>query len=300
MLSESTLSLIDLVAKFGSFTAAANRLNKVPSAVSYSVRQAEDFLGTKLFVRHHRSVTLTPAGEHFIAHARELLKQIQDIKSSTRRVANNWQPALSITFDTLIRADKISVLIADFYKAFDDVELAVRMGVFNGVWESLTSGESDLAIGSTAAIPNGGYYKFRDMGEVKWRFCVSPKHPLAFADLPLTNEELAQFPVVCVEDTAKETPKRELWRLPNQRRIIVPDWIRAINCVGTGLGIGFFPGHLARMFVQAGRLTEKTLEKPLPSESCCIAWRNDEPSDALRWLLDYLGETEQLHRQWLS
>ena len=300
MLSESTLSLIDLVAKLGSFTAAANQLNKVPSAVSYSIKQAEDDLGTKLFIRHHRSVTLTPAGEHFILHARELLKQIQDIKSSTQRVANNWQPTLSITFDTLIRADKISALIADFYKAFDDVELAVRMGVFNGVWESLTSGESDLAIGSTVAIPNGGYYKFRDMGEVKWSFCVSPKHPLAAIETPLTNDDLEKFPVVCVEDTAKDTPKRELWRLPNQRRIIVPDWIRAINCVGTGLGIGFFPSHLVDMFVQAGRLVEKELQTPLLSEPCCIAWRNDKPSEALQWLLDYLGETEQLHKQWLS
>ncbi len=300
MLSESTLGLIDLVAKLGSFTAAANHLNKVPSAISYSIKQAEDDLGTKLFIRHHRSVSLTPAGEHFITQARDLLQQIEAVKASTQRVANNWQPSLSITFDTLIRADKISALISDFYKEFDDVELAVRMGVFNGVWESLTSGQSDLAIGSTVTIPNGGHYKFRDMGKVEWIFCVSAKHPLASIETPLSNDDLAQYPVVCVEDTAYNTPKRELWRLPNQRRIIVPDWIRAINCVGTGLGIGFFPSHLVDMFIQAGRLVEKQLENPLQAEPCCIAWRNDKPSHALKWLLDYLGETEKLHKQWLS
>lgn len=289
MLSESTLSLIDLVAKLGSFTAAANQLNKVPSAVSYSIKQAEDDLGTKLFVRHYRSVTLTPAGEHFINQARVLIKQIQAIKASTQRVANNWQPAISITLDTLIRADKISSLISNFYKAFDDVELTVRMGVFNGVWESLTSGESDLAVGSTVTIPNGGRYKFRDMGQVNWSFCVSPKHHLAAIETSLSNDELVKYPVVCVEDTARNTPKRELWRLQNQRKIIVPDWIRAINCVGTGLGVGFFPSHLVDMFVQAGRLVEKQLQIPLPAEPCCIAWRNDKSSNALQWLINYLS-----------
>ena len=66
MLSEQALELIDIVARVGSFTAAANRLHKVPSAVSYAVKQIEEELGVILFERHHRSVTLTPAGEHFV------------------------------------------------------------------------------------------------------------------------------------------------------------------------------------------------------------------------------------------
>ncbi len=300
MLSESLLSIIDTVSRLGSFTAAANYLNKVPSAISYSIKQVEDELGTPLFVRHHRSVSLTPAGEHFLTVSRDLLKQLQDIKHSTQRVANNWQPTISITFDSLVRADKISALIANFYKKFDDVELIVRLGVFNGVLESLVTGHSDLAIGATAAIPNGGYFKYRDMGKVDWVFCVNSKHPLSSSEKPLLNEELTQYPVVCIEDTARETPKRELWRLPNQRRIIVPDWIRAINCVSSGLGVGFFPRHLVDMFISAGRLVEKTLEKPLISEPCCIAWNDSNRSIELEWLLDYVGSTENMNKEWLS
>ena len=66
MLSEQAFEMIDIVARVGSFTAAANKLNKVPSAVSYAIKQIEDDLGVILFERHHRSVSLTPAGEHVL------------------------------------------------------------------------------------------------------------------------------------------------------------------------------------------------------------------------------------------
>ncbi|WP_133406802.1 DNA-binding transcriptional activator PunR [Parashewanella tropica] len=300
MLSESVLRLIHTVTDLGSFTAAANQLNKVPSAISYSIKQAEDELGIKIFERHHRSVSLTPAGSHFVQETRNLLLQLENIKLSTQRIANNWQPSISITFDNVLRADKISALISDFYKAFDDVELTVKLGVFNGVWESLVSGQSDIAVGATTAIPNGGNYKYRDMGNIDWVFCVGSKHALANVDLPLTEEQLLNFPVVCVEDTARDSQKRELWRLPNQRRIVVPDWIRAINCVATGLAVGYFPSHLVDIFIKSGRLVEKSIENPLNKESCCIAWHSDNHSDALNWLVEYFGDTENLRKQWLS
>lgn len=135
MLSEQSLQLIDIVSHLGSFTAAANKLHKVPSAVSYAIKQIEEELGVVLFERHHRSVSLTPAGAHFVKEARIMLKQLDDLKRETQRVANGWQPTLSIALDNIVRADRISVLIADFYRHFTDVELIIRIEVFNGVWE---------------------------------------------------------------------------------------------------------------------------------------------------------------------
>ncbi|RLV58466.1 LysR family transcriptional regulator [Parashewanella curva] len=300
MFSESTLRLIHTVSELGSFTAAANQLNKVPSAISYSIKQAEDELGIKIFSRHHRSVTLTPAGSHFVQETRNLLLQLEKIKTNTQRIANNWRPSISITFDNVLRADKISALISDFYKAFEDVELTVKLGVFNGVWESLVSGQSDIAVGATTAIPNGGNYKYRDMGEIKWVFCVGLKHSLVNAKTPLSADDIQPYPAICVEDTSTDSKKRELWRLPNQRRVVVPDWIRAINCVATGLGVGYFPAHLVDMFIKSGRLVKRDIENPLKPESCCIAWHNNNKSEALSWLVDYFGDTENLRKQWLS
>ena len=298
MLSEQSLQLIDMVARVGSFTAAANKLHKVPSAVSYAVKQVEEDLGVTLFERHHRSVSLTLAGEHFVKKSRILLTNMASMKDDTKRIANGWQPTLSIAFDNIVRADKISVLIADFYRKFTNVELIIRIEVFNGVWESIANGRSDIAIGATTAIPVGGEYHFRDMGIIEWAFLVSKHHPLAKIDRPLADDELRQYPSICLEDTSREIPKRMTWLLNNQRRLVVPDWIRAINCFREGLGIGYMPLHFAEPFIKAGSLILKDLEQPRTPSPCCLAWNGANKSPAMAWVLDYLGDSEKLHHDW--
>ncbi|MCZ4339538.1 DNA-binding transcriptional activator PunR [Shewanella colwelliana] len=300
MLSEQSMLLIDMVARVGSFTAAANKLHKVPSAVSYAVKQVEEELGVTLFERHHRSVSLTPAGEHFVKQIRLVLTNIESLKDDTKRVANGWQPTLSIALDNIVRADKISVLIADFYRHFHNVELIIRIEVFNGVWESIATGRSDIAIGATTAIPVGGDYHFKDMGDIEWTFLVSRHHPLAGVDRPLKDEELKVFPAICLEDTSREIPKRMTWLLENQRRLVVPDWIRAINCFREGLGIGYMPKHFAMPFVNSGSLVEKQLERPKSPSPCCLAWNGANMSPAMAWVLDYLGDSAQLQKDWFN
>lgn len=300
MLSEQALEMIDIVARVGSFTAAANKMNKVPSAVSYAVKQIEDDLGVILFERHHRSVSLTPAGAHFVSHSRTILSQLSAIKMDTQKVANGWRPSISIAIDNMVRADKISVLIADFYRHFTDIELVIRLEVYNGVWETLSSGRSQLAIGSSATLPVGGSYKSRDMGKIEWLFLVGKNHPLAELEHPLTAEELMPYPAICLEDTAIDIAPRANWQLKNQRRVVVPDWIRAINCFREGLGIGYMPAHLASVFVMAGALKQKTLAEPKQDTQCSLAWDQSQMSPAMEWILDYLGDSEKLHKEWLS
>ena len=51
MWSEYSLEVVDAVARNGSFSAAAQELHRVPSAVSYTVRQLEEWLAVPLFDR---------------------------------------------------------------------------------------------------------------------------------------------------------------------------------------------------------------------------------------------------------
>ncbi len=87
MFSKASLEMLDTVARLGSFTAAAEVLHKVPSAISYGVRQVEQDLDVVLFRRLPRKVELTPAGELFMAEARSLLRQMEEVKAQTRRVS---------------------------------------------------------------------------------------------------------------------------------------------------------------------------------------------------------------------
>ncbi|PSW64276.1 LysR family transcriptional regulator [Photobacterium leiognathi subsp. mandapamensis] len=299
MFSYNDLQVIDVVARRGSFSAAAEELHKVPSAISYTVRLIEERLAVELFVRLHRQVKLTPAGEYFVEEARKLIKQMDTIKYQTQRVANGWSENVSVALDTVVRQSRVNTLVRDFYLHFPDVELHLTMEVFNGVWDALADGRADIVIGATAAVPIGGSFDYRDMGVLTWKFVVAPDHPLAAVDHPIESHELAQYPAICLEDTSRTLPKRTTWLMDNQRRIMVPSWYSAFQCLEAGLGITVVPSHMAISKIESGKLVEKELAIKPSMSPCCLAWNTESMSPAVSWLLDYLGDSEQLHHEWM-
>lgn len=299
MFSYNDLQVIDVVARRGSFSAAAEELHKVPSAISYTVRLIEERLAVDLFVRLHRKVKLTPAGDYFVEEARKIIKQMELMRLQTQRVANGWSQSVSVALDTVVRESRVNTLVRDFYVAFPDVELHLSMEVFNGVWDALADGRADLVIGATAAVPVGGAFDYRDMGTLTWKFVVSKDHPLANVEHKLTAEELVQYPAICLEDTARTLPKRVTWIMDNQRRIMVPNWYSALQCLKAGLGISVVPTHMAIPRIESGELVEKQLVNKPAVSPCCLAWNTECVNPALEWLLAYLGDSEQLHREWM-
>lgn len=299
MFSYNDLQVIDVVARLGSFSAAAEELHKVPSAISYAVRLIEERLAVELFVRMYRKVELTPAGIYFVEEARKLLKQMEQIKLKTQQVANGWTQSVSVALDTVVRERQVNTLVRDFYQAFPDVELHLTMEVFNGVWDALADGRADIAIGATAAIPVGGNFDYRDMGILTWKFVVSPDHPLVEATIPLEAKVLAQYPAVCLEDTSRTLPKRVTWLMDNQRRIMVPNWHSALQCLKAGLGISIVPAHMAIPLIERGELVEKELAIKPAVSPCCLAWNKERVNPAVEWILSYLGDSEKLHRDWV-
>lgn len=84
MWSEYSLEVVDAVARNGSFSAAARELHRVPSAVSYTVRQLEEWLAVPLFERRHRDVELTAAGRGF-KEGRLVVKKCRSPASNVSR-----------------------------------------------------------------------------------------------------------------------------------------------------------------------------------------------------------------------
>ncbi|GAA3892305.1 MULTISPECIES: DNA-binding transcriptional activator PunR [Gibbsiella] len=300
MWSEYSLEVVDAVARTGSFSAAAQELHRVPSAVSYTVRQLEQWLAVPLFERRHRDVELTPAGALFVQEARVVIKNMLDTRRRCQQVANGWRGQLKIALDIIVKPQRSRQLILDFYRHFPDVELMLYPEVFNGVWDALADGRVDMAIGATRAVPVGGGFSFRDMGFMNWLCVVSPDHPLAQYVGPLQDDQLRQFPALMLEDTSRNLPKRVTWALNNQRRLVVPDWVSAIDCLRSGLCMGMVPAHRGRPLIARGELHELQLEEAYPPSACCLTWQQQALAPAMAWLLEYLGDSETLNQEWLS
>lgn len=65
------------VARLRGFAAAAHALNMSPSAVGHAVRMVEERIGEPLFARTTRSVSLTEAGQRFVAAIGPALAEIE-------------------------------------------------------------------------------------------------------------------------------------------------------------------------------------------------------------------------------
>ena len=98
-LTPDALTMMDTIARSGSFAAAARELGKVPSALTYSVRQLEDALDVLLFDRSSRQATLTAAGKELLDEGRRLLEQMDAVANRVKRVATGWETQLTIAVD---------------------------------------------------------------------------------------------------------------------------------------------------------------------------------------------------------
>ena len=63
------------IAESGTFTAGALRVHVTQAAISMQIRQLENELGARLFIRAPRRVILTEAGEHLLERARHILRE---------------------------------------------------------------------------------------------------------------------------------------------------------------------------------------------------------------------------------
>lgn len=297
--SQSSLELVDTVARLESFTAAAEILHKVPSAVSYSIRQIEQELDVVLFRRLPRKVELTLAGELFLKQARVMLRQMEETKAQTRRAAQGWQKTLKLTLDNVVKLEHLKPLIERFYLTFPHAELQINMEVFNGSWEAISQGRADIVIGATSAIPVGGDFEVKDMGVLDWAFVMSPAHPCV-RQQNLDESFVSQFPAICLDDTSSILPKRHTVHYPKQRRLLLPNWYSAIECLKHGVGVGYMPRHIAQPLITEGLLVEKVLPEEKPRSQCCLVWRKDDSHKMIEWMVNYLGSSEQLYQQWIQ
>lgn len=280
VLTPEALAMMDTIARTGSFAAAARELGKVPSALTYNVRQLEDALDVLLFDRSSRQAQLTAAGEELLNEGRRLLAEMDAVANRVRRVATGWETQLTVAVDTIISQVTVFELCEAFYAGCAEkhvehgTRLRVRSEVLAGTWEALLSGQADLAIGvGTHATPPAGI-EMAMLGEVDFVFAVAPHHPLATHDGPIGDAELLRHRAVAVADSAQRMTPITVNLLPGQDVLTVASTQAKIEAQIRCMGCGYLPEPMARPHVEAGRLVVKDVERTRPRAQMGYAWRS--------------------------
>src|SRR5688572_25404019 len=163
-LTLDALQVLDAIDRRGSFAAAAEELHRVPSAITYSVKQLEEALGLSLFDRARQRAVLTAAGRELLAEGRRLLRAVSDLECRVQQVAKGWEAELRIAVDTIIGVEKLCRLVEEFYREGTGTRLRLGEEVLGGTWDALASGRADVAIGASGDPPSGRNYATRPLG----------------------------------------------------------------------------------------------------------------------------------------
>jgi len=300
VLTPEALTMIDTIARSGSFAAAARELGKVPSALTYSVRQLEDALDVLLFDRRSRQARFTAAGTELLNEGRRLLAESAAVAHRVKRVASGWETQLSIAVDDVISRSTLFDLCEAFYAlqphgkphslgggAADGgnpgrhgdgpgdgpgTRLKLRTEVLAGTWEALVSGQADLAIGVGMSSPPP-LLALEPLGEMAFVFAISPHHPLAGATAPIDDVELLRHRAVAVADTAQRLSPLTVNLLPGQDVLTVSNMAAKIEALLRALGCGFVPEAAVREHLASGRLVTRRTQRPNPPAKLGYAWR---------------------------
>ena len=297
VLTPDALTMMDVIARTGSFAAAARELGKVPSSLTYSVRQLEDALDVLLFDRRSRQARLTAAGAELLHEGRRLLEQMDAVANRVRRIATGWETQLGIAVDGVISRLTMFELCESFYALCVSSQVARQRGgallreaeadepgspgtrlrlrteVMTGTWEALSSGQVDLAIGIGMERTTLPGVQHKELGFVQFVFAIAPQHPLARTAEPLGDDELMRHRAVAVADSAHRMAPATINLLPGQDVLTVSSMQLKIDALLRCMGCGFVPEPMVREHVAAGRLVLKPVQRPNSPGRLGYAWR---------------------------
>jgi DNA-binding transcriptional LysR family regulator len=279
-LTPEALQMMDAIARNGSFAGAARELGRVPSALTYSVRQLEESLDVLLFDRRSGQARLTAAGQELLLEGRRLLAEMQGVANRVRRVATGWETQLTLAVDGVMASAPLLDLVEAFYGerladgSAPPTRLRLATEVLAGTWEALVSGRADLAIGvalQSISAPPG--YRLEALGELPFVLTMAPHHPLATQGEPISDEALAMHRAVAVADSASRLSPLTVNLLPGQDVLTVASNEAKREALLRGLGCGFLPQPYVAADLAEGRLVSRAVRRPTSVSSFGFAWR---------------------------
>ena len=280
----SALEIFKTVVEQGGINKAAVRLHRVPSNVTTRVRQLEDELGTKLFLREGRRLTVSAEGKVLLAYADQLLR----LSSEARAALRNGKPRGALRIGALesTAAARLPPILSKFHLLYPDVQL-------------------ELATGTSGALVNRVHAR-----ELEAAFVAEPFNATGLDCLEVFREEivlitskthhrvrapkdLGNLTVIAFANGCSYRRRLESWlgagKVHPDRVMEFQSYHAIVACVAAGSGIAVVPKSVLDM-TSAGRQVNVIRLPPATAKAKTqLVWRPGHHSLALEALKETLA-----------
>ena len=257
----SDLKTFAAVARCGGITRAAGELNTVQSNVTNRIRALETEIGTPLFERHARGMTLTDAGRRLLPYADRLSALSNEALAAARDDGVAKGP-LAIGAMETTAAVRLPPLLAQFHQRHPEVQLSLRTGPTTMLAEAVIANTLDGAfvagpidhpdLMSTVAFNE----ELVLLTARRWKTLAALR-----AGTPASGPTILVFRTGCSYRQRLEQLMSELgW--PTAARLEFGTLDGIIGCVAADMGVTLLPRAVAERSDQAGIVRMHTLSGP--------------------------------------
>jgi DNA-binding transcriptional LysR family regulator len=279
----------------GSFTAAGIRLNLTNSAVSKSVARLEARLGSRLFDRTTRRLTLTDVGAAFYETCVRVLGDLADAEAVLAAHRSEIVGRLKVDVPVAFGHMRAMPLLLDFAERHPNVRPSIT---FTDRKVDIVEEGIDVAIRIGAADPAADSLGHRHLGHERVIFCAAPAY-LARRGKPQSADDLAQYDCILYGRADGSTIN---WRFADaaertmEGRIVLGSAEAQVGAVKAGFGIAQLATWLIKDELDRGELVEILPERATIGLPLHLVWRRSRQlSPKVHALLECLTTGLRIH-----
>lgn len=248
---EAMSLLIDTL-ESGSFSAAARRRRVPVATLTRKIGQLEAHLGAALLIRSTRRLSLTSAGERYIAGARQILTQLEEIEREAAGEFIEPTGRLAVSAPRMFGRLHVLPVVGEFLNHHQGISVDLQLSDEN---VDLAAGAADIAV-RIGALPDSGLISTR-LGSMRSVLVASPAFLQRHAE-PQQPEDLARLPSINLNIPLPFKAMRhggDGFEWPEGKtRLFVSTAEAAVDAAEAGLGIVRLMHYQAAEALRSGRL----------------------------------------------
>lgn len=196
-MADRRLQVFHTVARLLSFTKAAESLHMTQPAVTFQVRQLEDYFNTRLFDRTHNRISLTEAGQKVYEYADKIFELYGEMENTVRDLTGEVSGVLMLGASTTIAEYLLPALLGDFKAKYPEVTIRLSVANSDAIVTMVENNAIDL--GLVEAPVNNKNLSVEMCRLDKMVLIVPPGHELD-GEKEVSINRLVDFPYICREE----------------------------------------------------------------------------------------------------
>ena len=279
------------VARGGSITAAASTIHLAQSSVTKRIAALEAELGTSLFHRDRRGMSLTEAGERFLQHAKRIEQEYRNGLEEIAVISSAGLSELKIGAGPVFHLNWVAGLFVELFQQFPDLKLDLKTEHRESMGKLLRSGVIDAYLGILSEDEIDGSIFSKHVTRIEHGIVLRQDDPISQAET-INPADLAGYQWVSFTIDPVTEQRIEQYTLPKGSKQSLIDvrttsLATGVQLVKTGRFVMSAPLQLQGVVKKEGLVIRPVLNRMQPRDAGVHVRKSSLEYGAIKALISY-------------